>query len=67
MNTILHLSYHLNPLFYDINIVSCLFVETLDKILFCFLKKACSRQSYCASHVARTFIGAFHLPCFTAP
>ena len=36
------------------------FVATLDKILLCFLKKARSRQSHCASHVARTFISAFH-------
>ena len=43
------------------------FVATLDKILLCFLKKARSRQSHCASHVARTFISAFHRPCFTAP
>ena len=42
------------------------FVATLDKILLCFLKKARSRQSHCVSHIARTFISAFHRPCFTA-
>ena len=49
-------------------VLRCFFlVATLDEILLCFLKKARSRQSYCASHVARTFISAFHRPCFTAP
>ena len=43
------------------------FVETLEMILLCFLNKTRSCQSDCASNVARTFISAFHRPCFTAP
>ena len=37
----------------------CFFVATFDEILLYFLKNARSRQSYCASHVARTFITRF--------
>ena len=60
MNTILT---HYVP-FKSIVLSQCfvIFVATLDEILLCFLKKARSRQSYCASHVARIYISAFHRP-----